>query len=145
MIGYHGMAAATSETIRDGWIYTGDLARVEGQGYFTIADRAKDMIISGAENIYPKEIEEVLFTHPKVAQAAVIGVPHPRSGESVKAFIQLKPGVKATPEEIIEFTKDKLAGYKRPREVEFRDDLPTSIIGKVLRRVLRDEELKKRQ
>ncbi|RLB86219.1 MAG: long-chain fatty acid--CoA ligase, partial [Deltaproteobacteria bacterium] len=93
----------------------------------------------------PKEIEEVLYTHPKVALAAVVGIPDPHSGESIKAFIQLKPGVEATEDEFLEFCKDKLAGYKRPREIEFRETLPTSVVGKVLRRVLKEEELKKRK
>ena len=103
------------------------------------------MIIVGGFNAYPKEIEEELYTHPKVALVAVVGVPDPRSGEAVKAFVQLKPGEEATEEEFMEFSKTKLAGYKRPREIEFRDDLPVSVVGKVLRRVLRDDELEKRK
>ncbi|MFP4444950.1 MAG: AMP-binding enzyme, partial [Desulfosudaceae bacterium] len=100
----------------------------------------KDLILVGGFNCYPREVEEVLFQHPKVAQAAVIGIPSPHSGEEVKAYVQLREGVEATEEEIIEFTKERLAGYKRPRSIEFRDALPTSAVGKVLRRVLKDEQ-----
>jgi long-chain acyl-CoA synthetase len=101
------------------------------------------MIIVGGFNVYPKEVEEILYTHPKVALAAVVGIPDPRTGEAVKAFVQLKPGATATEQEIQDFCKDKMAGYKRPKDVEFRESLPTSVVGKVLRRVLRDEEVKK--
>ncbi len=122
---------------------TGDIGHIDEDGFLVITDRKKDLILVGGFNAYPTEIEEVLYTHPKVAMAAVVGVPDSHTGESVKAFIQLKPGVEATKEEFIEFCKENLAGYKRPREIEFRDNLPTSVVGKVLRRVLRDEELKK--
>ncbi len=122
---------------------TGDIGHMDEEGYFLITDRKKDLILVGGFNCYPREVEEVLYTHPKVANAAVIGVPDPKSGEAVKAFIQLVPGEEATEEEILEFCRERLTGYKRPRTVEFRDELPTSVIGKVLRRVLRDEELKK--
>jgi long-chain acyl-CoA synthetase len=126
------------------YFLTGDIGHIDGEGFVVITDRKKDMILVGGFNAYPKEIEEVLYEHPKVALAAAIGVPDEHTGEAVKAFVQLKPGVQATEDEILEFCKSKLAGYKRPREVEFRDSLPTSIIGKVLRRVLREEELGKR-
>jgi len=125
------------------YFLTGDIGHIDEEGYVIITDRKKDLIIVGGFNCYPREVEEILYTHPKVANAAVVGVPDPKSGEAVKAFIQLVPGETATEEEIIEFCKDKMAGYKRPRTVEFRDELPTSVVGKVLRRVLRDEELKK--
>jgi len=124
---------------------TGDIGHIDEEGFLVITDRKKDMIIVGGLKAYPKEIEEVLYEHPKVALAAAIGVPDPHSGETVKAFVQLKPGVQATAEEILEFCNSKLAGYKRPRELEFRDSLPTSIIGKVLRRILKEEELSKRK
>jgi long-chain acyl-CoA synthetase len=101
------------------------------------------LILVGGFNCYPREVEEVLYTHPKVANAAVIGVPDPKSGEAVKAFIQLVSGETTSEEEILEFCRERLTGYKRPRTVEFKDELPTSVIGKVLRRVLREEELKK--
>jgi long-chain acyl-CoA synthetase len=127
------------------YLLTGDIGHLDEDGFVFITDRKKDLILVGGFNAYPREIEEVLFTHPKVAQAAVIGVPDAHTGESVKAFIQLKPGVQATKEEIMEFCKKEMAGYKRPRDIEFRTDLPTSLVGKVLRRVLRDEELKKQK
>ncbi|WP_028325218.1 long-chain-fatty-acid--CoA ligase [Desulfatirhabdium butyrativorans] len=131
----------------DGMRYflTGDIGHIDEEGYIVITDRKKDLILVGGFNCYPREVEEVLFAHPKVANAAVVGVPDPKSGESVKAFVQLIPGQTATEEEILEFCKSRLAGYKRPRSIEFRDALPTSPVGKVLRRVLRDEERKKGQ
>jgi long-chain acyl-CoA synthetase len=125
------------------YFLTGDIGHMDDEGYFLITDRKKDLILVGGFNCYPREVEEVLYTHPKVANAAVIGVPDPKSGEAVKAFIQLVSGETATEEEIIEFCRERLTGYKRPRTVEFKDELPTSVIGKVLRRVLREEELKK--
>jgi long-chain acyl-CoA synthetase len=125
------------------YFLTGDIGHLDEEGYFIITDRKKDLILVGGFNCYPREVEEVLYTHPKVANAAVIGVPDPKSGEAVKAFIQLVSGETASEEEILEFCRERLTGYKRPRTVEFKDELPTSVIGKVLRRVLRDEELKK--
>jgi long-chain acyl-CoA synthetase len=113
---------------------------VDEDGYVVITDRKKDMILVGGFNVYPREVEDILFTHPKVALAAVVGVPDAKSGESVKAFIQLKPGENATEEEIRQFCKENMAGYKRPKMIEFREDIPVSNVGKVLRRVLRDEE-----
>ncbi len=127
------------------YFLTGDIGHIDEDGYVIITDRKKDLILVGGFNCYPREVEEVLFAHPKVAQAAVIGVPDPKSGEAVKAFVQLKPGIEADEQEIIEWTKEKLAGYKRPRTIEFRSELPVSVVGKVLRRVLRDEELKKKE
>jgi long-chain acyl-CoA synthetase len=124
------------------YLLTGDIGHLDEDGFLVITDRKKDLILVGGFNAYPREIEEVLYSHPKVAQAAVIGVPDAHTGEKVKAFIQLKPGVEATEEEFISFCKETMAGYKRPREIAFRDSLPTSVVGKVLRRVLRDEELK---
>ena len=125
------------------YFLTGDIGHIDEEGYIIITDRKKDMILVGGFNCYPREVEEVLFEHPKIALAAVVGIPDPVSGEAVKVFVQLKPGVTATEEEIREFAKERLTGYKRPRYVEFRNALPVSPIGKVLRRVLRDEELKK--
>ena len=149
MLGYWNKPGANEEVFReiDGKRYflTGDIGHIDEEGFIIITDRKKDLIIVGGFNAYPKEIEEELYTHPKVALVAVVGVPDPRSGEAVKAFIQLKPGEEATEEEFMEFCKTKLAGYKRPREIEFRDSLPVSVVGKVLRRVLRDEELEKRK
>jgi len=124
---------------------TGDIGNFDSDGLITITDRKKDMILVGGFNVYPRDVEEILYTHPKVAMAAVVGVPDEKSGEVVKAFIQLKPGESATEEEFKAFSKDHMAGYKRPRHIEFRDALPTSPIGKVLRRELRDEERAKQK
>jgi len=126
------------------YFLTGDIGHIDEGGYLIITDRKKDLILVGGFNCYPREVEEVLYAHPKVVNAAVVGIPDPESGEAVKAFIQLGVGEEATEEEIIEFCKDKLAGYKRPRYVAFREELPTSVVGKVLRRVLRDEEVEKK-
>ncbi len=119
---------------------TGDIGHVDEEGYILITDRKKDMIIVGGFNVYPRDVEDILFTHPKVALAAVVGVPDAKSGEIVKAFIQLKPGETATEEELMAFCKENMAGYKRPKVIEFREEVPVSNVGKVLRRVLRDEE-----
>jgi len=127
------------------YFLTGDIGHIDEDGFLVITDRKKDLILVGGFNVYPRDVEEILYTHPKVAQAAVVGVPDPQSGERVKAFIQLKPGVEAKEEEFLEFCKTRMAGYKRPHAVEFRDALPTSVVGKVLRRLLRDEELKKQE
>ena len=147
MDGYWNRPDANEEVFReiDGRRYflTGDVGHIDSEGYILITDRKKDMIIVGGFNCYPREVEEVLYEHPKVALAAVIGVPDAHSGEKVKAFVQLAPGEAAEEQEILDFCKEKLTGYKRPRSIEFREALPTSLIGKVLRRVLRDEELEK--
>jgi long-chain acyl-CoA synthetase len=127
------------------YFLTGDIGHVDEDGYILITDRKKDMIIVGGFNVYPRDVEDILFTHPKVALAAVVGVPDAKSGEMVKAFIQLKPGETATEEEIMTFCKENMAGYKRPRVIEFRDEVPVSNVGKVLRRVLRDEEVEKQK
>lgn len=144
MKGYKGKPEETDETLRDGWLHTGDIAKMDNDGYFYIVDRLKDMIISGGYNVYPRDIDEVLYQHPKVAEACSIGVPHPSRGESVKVFVVLKDGDTATPDEIIHFCKDKLAKYKWPDEVEFRKSLPKSTVGKILRKDLRAEEMAKR-
>ncbi len=147
MKGYWRNPQADTQVFReiDGkrFFLTGDIGHIDKDGYLVITDRKKDLILVGGFNCYPREVEEVLYSHPKVAQAAVIGIPHPRSGEVVKAFVVLKEGEYATEEEIIEFCRERLAGYKRPREVEFRKSLPTSAVGKVLRRVLREEEMQR--
>ncbi|MEW6077600.1 MAG: long-chain fatty acid--CoA ligase [Thermodesulfobacteriota bacterium] len=143
MQGYWRKPEANKDAFReiDGRRYflTGDIGHIDEEGYITITDRKKDLILVGGFNCYPREVEEVLYQHPKVAQAAVVGVPNPRSGEEVRAYVQLREGMQATEEEILEFCKERLAGYKRPRTIEFRDALPTSAVGKVLRRVLKDE------
>ena len=141
MKGYYNNPEETTKTIdKEGWLHTGDIAKMDKDGYFYIVDRKKDLIIAGGYNIVPREVEEVLFMHNKVMEAAVIGVPDPRRGEVVKAFVVLKEGVNSTPEEIRDFCKEKLAPYKVPVFVEFRKDLPKTQVGKVLRRTLLDEE-----
>jgi long-chain acyl-CoA synthetase len=144
MQGYWQRADATAETLVDGWLHTGDIAMMDEEGYFFIVDRKKDMIISGGYNVYPRDIEEVLFEHPKIAEATAIGVPHPSRGEQVKVFVVLKPDETATSEEIIDFCKGKLATYKLPTEIEFISELPKTNVGKVLKKDLRAEELAKR-
>ena len=135
----------TANQLRDGWLYTGDIATEDEEGYIFIVDRKKDMIIAGGFNIYPREIDEVLYQHPKVMDAVAVGIPHEYRGETIKAYIVLKPGQMATEDEIIDFCKQKLAAYKTPKSVEFRDSLPKSIIGKVLRKILREEEARKQK
>jgi len=147
MLGYWNKPEANEALFRtlEGkrFLLTGDIGHFDEDGFLTITDRKKDMIIVGGFNAYPKEIEEVLYKHPKVALAAAIGIPDPYAGEAVKAFVQLKPGTSADEKEILEFCRDKMAGYKRPRSIEIRETLPVSVVGKVLRRVLKEEELKK--
>jgi long-chain acyl-CoA synthetase len=143
MKGYWHMPEETANTLKDGWLYTGDIARMDEEGYCYIVDRKKDIIIAGGYNIYPREIEEVLFEHPKIREAVAVGVPDPYRGETVKAFIVLKEGQQASEREIIQYCRANLARYKVPRHVEFRSTLPQNIVGKVLRRVLREEESQK--
>lgn len=138
MKGYWHAPEATARAIRDGWFYSGDAGTIDEDGFIYIQDRVKDMIVSGGENIYPAEIENCLFGHPAVADAAVIGVPDEKWGESVKAVVVLKPGVSATAEEIIEFCKGKIANYKRPKSVDFAQSLPRNPTGKILKRELRE-------
>ncbi len=137
MKAYYNKPEATIEAMRNGWFHTGDMARVDEEGYFFIVDRKKDMIIRGGYNVYPREIEEVLYQHSAVREAAVIGVPEPRLGEEVKAFVSLKPGVTADPNEILAFARSKLAAYKYPRTIEILEDLPKGPTGKLLKRELR--------
>jgi len=144
MQGYWRRAEDTAATLRDGWLYTGDIARMDEDGYFYIVDRKKDLIITGGENIYPREIEEVLFEHTKVKECAVVGVEHPFGGEIAKAFIVLKEGETATKKDITQFAGERLAKHKVPRAVEFRSELPKSQAGKVLRRILAEEERTRR-
>lgn len=144
MKGYWNRKEETANTIdEDGWLHTGDIAKQDEDGYFYIVDRKKDLIIASGYNIVPREVEEVLFMHPKVQEAAVAGVPDPKRGETVKAFIILKQGEQSDTEEIRTFCKEHLAPYKVPRFVEFRDELPKTQIGKVLRRMLVEEEKQK--
>jgi acyl-CoA synthetase (AMP-forming)/AMP-acid ligase II len=138
MRGYWNLPDATATALRGGWMHTGDAARIDGEGYVYIQDRVKDMIVSGGENIYPREVEEVLFQHPAVADAAVFGVPDATFGEAVKAVVVLRAGMTATDTEIMEFCKGRLGGYKRPRSVDFSAALPRNPSGKVLKRELRE-------
>jgi len=140
MQGYWNNPQETAGQLKDGWLYTGDIAVQDEDDYFFIVDRKKDMIIAGGYNIYPREIDEVLFQHPKVEEGVAVGIADKYRGETVKAFIVLKPGETATAEEIIAFCRQKLAAYKVPKLVEFRPSLPKSAIGKVLRKILREEE-----
>ena len=139
MDGYYGMEEATRETIRDGWIHTGDLARVEGGAYYTIVDRLRDIIISGGENIYCKEIENVIMEHPGVDEVAVFGVPDKEWGEIVCVAMVPKEGVKITEKEIVDHCASRLAGYKKPKRIEFRNELPKNAAGKTLKSVLKEE------
>jgi fatty-acyl-CoA synthase len=141
MKGYYKDPEATREVLIGGWLHTGDLARMDEEGFIYIVDRKKDLIVSGGENIYPREIEEVLYHHPKIQEAAVIGVPDPLWGESVNAIVVLKKGETMKEEEVIEYCKNHLASYKKPKSVEFVEDLPRNPSGKVLKTALREKYL----
>ncbi|NMD32678.1 MAG: long-chain fatty acid--CoA ligase [Firmicutes bacterium] len=143
MEGYLNMPEETAQSLRDGWLYTGDIAKVDEEGYTYIVDRKKDMVIAGGYNIFPRDIEEVLYTHPKIMEATAIGISDPYRGETLKAYVVLKEGETLTEEEVIEFCKENLAAYKVPKLVEFRTELPKTMVGKILRRALREEEEKK--
>jgi long-chain acyl-CoA synthetase len=144
MKGYLNQPKATAETLRGGWLHTGDLARMDEDRYIYIVDRKKEMIIRGGYNVYPREIEEILYTHPDVAEAAVVGIPHPDLGEEVAAVVVLRPGASATTEELIQFVKGQVAPYKYPRRIRLVKELPKSHTGKILKKILRQEEMKKR-
>lgn len=139
MRGYLKRPDETAMTLSDGWVKTGDIAIMDDDGYFKIVDRKKDMIISGGYNIYPRDIEEIYFEHPDVQEATAIGIPHETRGEAIKVFIVMKEGKNATEEEMILFCKDKIAKYKWPTKIEFREELPKSNVGKVLKKALREE------
>ena len=144
MKGYWQRPEATDEILdKDGWLRTGDIAIIQDDGYMRIVDRKKDMILVSGFNVYPNELEDVLATLPGVLQCAAIGIPDEKSGESIKVFVVSKPGVTLTKEQVMQHMHDNLTGYKRPKSVEFRDSLPTTNVGKILRRELRDQELKK--
>ena len=136
--GYYKNETKTRESYRDGWFTLGDMGKMDEEGYLYILDRKQDMVISGGENIYPSEIEEVIRAYPKVAEAAVIGVPHEKWGEVLKAFIVLKPGATASEEEILSYCASRLADYLKPKSIEFMTELPRSPVGKILKRVLRE-------
>ena len=142
MKGYWNLPEETAHTLRNGWLYTGDIARVDEDGYLYIVDRKKDLIIASGYNIYPREIEEVLYEHPAVQEAVCIGVPDRYRGEDVKAVVVLKAGKTATEIELIQYCKQNMAAYKVPRIVEFRDQLPKTGVGKILRRALREEAMR---
>lgn len=140
MRGYWNHPQETTLVLKDGWLYTGDIAMMDEQGYFFIVDRKKEMMKVSGFNVYPREVEEVLFQHPAVKEAAVIGVPDAYQGEAVKAFVVLKSGADASKDDIVQWCKGRLAAYKIPRQVEFVQELPKTLIGKVLRRVLMEQE-----
>jgi long-chain acyl-CoA synthetase len=146
MLGYWNRPEETALTIRNGWLHTGDVAVMDPDGYFRIVDRLKEMVIVSGFNVYPTEVEEVLYHHPKVSKCAVIGVPDAKTGEAVKAFVVLKEGETATTDELLAWCRDPangLTGYRVPKRIEFRDALPETLVGKVLRRVLAEEERQK--
>jgi len=138
MKGYWQRPTETANVLRDGWLHTGDIGYMDERGFFYVVDRKKDMIISGGAKVFPREVEEVLYQHPGVREVAVVGVPDPYWGEAVKAYIVPREGVRLEEAEIIQFCKERLAAYKVPKSVEFRDELPKTLVGKVLRRVLRE-------
>ncbi|MFP6835686.1 MAG: AMP-binding protein [Pseudomonadales bacterium] len=138
MLGYWGQPELTAQTIRNGWMWTGDVATWDEEGYVFIVDRAKDMIISGGENIYSTQVEAAIYKHPAVLEAAVIGVPDDEWGESVKAVVVLQPGASATEQEIIDTAREHLASYQKPKSVDFVDSLPKAPTGKILKRELKD-------
>jgi fatty-acyl-CoA synthase len=133
----------TKETIRGGWLHTGDLARMDEDGYFYLIDRAKDIYISGGENVYPAEIERVLRGHPTIEEIAIVGVPDETWGEVGYAFVIPKPGAHLTPEDVIGFCDGKLARYKWPKQVFFKGDFPRTALGKVRKNILKQEYLEK--
>ena len=137
--GYHNMPTETQNALRDGWLYTGDIARMDEDGYFYIVDRKKELIKPGGFQVWPREVEEVIKDYPAVMEVGVAGIPDPESGEAVKAWVVLKPGETATEEDIIQFCKGEMANYKAPKQVEFRDELPKTTVGKILRRELVQE------
>jgi long-chain acyl-CoA synthetase len=136
MKGYHNMPTETANTLREGWLYTGDIARMDEKGYFYIVDRKKELIKPGGYQVWPREVEEVIMENPKVLEVGVAGVPDPYRGETVKAWVVLKPGETASAEELKSWCSERLAKYKIPTEIEFRKELPKTTVGKILRREL---------
>jgi len=143
MKGYYKKPEETEQALKNGWFYTGDMGCFDPDGYLQVVDRKKDMVIAGGYNIYPVEIDNVLMEHPKILHACAVGVPHPYRGETIKAYVVLKEGEALATEELVRYCKEKLAAYKVPKQVEFMEELPMSAVGKVLRRTLRDKEVKK--
>jgi long-chain acyl-CoA synthetase len=141
MKGYLNKPEETAKTLtKDGFLCTGDVAKMDEEGYFYIVDRIKDMIISGGYNVYPRDIDEVLYEHPKILEACAVGIPHPKRGEAVKVFVVLKQGQTMTEQEVIDYCAERLAKYKLPVAVEFREELPKSNVGKILRKDLRKQQ-----
>lgn len=145
MSGYYKKPEETAQSLRDGWFYTGDIGFFDEDGYLTISDRKKDMICASGFNVYPKEVDEILFSHPKILEACCIGVPDEYRGETVKAYIVVQSGETLTEQEVIAYCKGKMTGYKVPAQVEFVDQLPKSAIGKIMRREVREMDKKKRE
>jgi long-chain acyl-CoA synthetase len=141
MQGYWHRPDETAQALRDGWLFTGDIARMDDHGFFSVVDRKKDLIITGGMNVYPRDVEEPLYAHPKVREAVAVGIPDEHWGEAVKVYIVLRDGQTATEQEIIDFCHARMAAYKVPKFVEFRPELPKSLVGKVLRRELLAEEM----
>jgi long-chain acyl-CoA synthetase len=141
MLGYYNRPEATAEALVDGWLHTGDIGYFDEDGYFYITDRKKDLIITGGFNVFPREIDELIYQHPKVQEGICVGLPDPYKGERIKVYAVLKEGQTATPEEFIAYFRENLTPYKVPSEVEFRAELPKSAIGKILRRELREAEI----
>lgn len=143
MLGYYNNPVATEKTVRDGWLYTGDIGVMDEEGYFSIVDRKKEMIIAGGFNIYPKEVENILSNHPAVMETAVIGVPDDYRGETVKAFVVPRPGASVTDDELTEFCRENMIRYMVPKLFEFREELPKTPIGKILKKELKEQETQK--
>jgi acyl-CoA synthetase (AMP-forming)/AMP-acid ligase II len=139
MLGYWKMPDKTADTIKDDWLHTGDMGTVDEDGYIYLVDRKNDMIITGGENVYPREVEDILLEHPAIMEVAVVGIPDEKWGEAVNAVVVLKEGMKATGEEIIKFTKSRLAGYKCPKSVDFRSALAKTAAGKIARSQIKKE------
>lgn len=138
MKGYYKMPEETAAAIRNGWLHTGDMARMDEDGYFYIVDRKKDMVIVGGFNVYPREVEEVLYDHPDVVEAAAVGIPDPNQGEVVKVYVVSK-NKNLTEQALLDYCKERLAKYKVPKEIEFLDELPKNTTGKILRRSLKEQ------
>jgi long-chain acyl-CoA synthetase len=145
MRGYWKRPEETAQVLRDGWLFTGDIACQDADGYFSVVDRKKDMIITGGMNVYPRDVEEPLYEHPKVKEAVAVGIPDERWGEAVKVYIVLRDGESATEQEMIDYCHARMARYKVPKFVEFRSELPKSMVGKILRRQLLEEEQQQKQ
>ena len=143
MMGYYKKPEETKAALKDGWFKMGDIGRLDEDGYLTIVDRKKDMIIAGGYNIYPMELDDVLFEHPKILEACTVGVPDDYRGETIKAFVVVKPGETLTEKEVDAHCRERLAPYKIPKSIEFIDELPKSAVGKILRKELRERELQK--